>query len=65
MPYVGSESMKAGYGDAIYGYAANQQVLEHYMEKMHATHVGVLHPYQFCVFEDEIKTYIYINGIHG
>ena len=60
---AGSESMKAGYGGAIYGYAANQQVLEHYMEKMHATHVGVLHPYQFCVFENEmqeiIKTYTY------
>ncbi len=33
------------------------------MEKMKATHVGILHPYQFCVFEDEmqeiIKTYTY------
>ena len=33
------------------------------MEKMNATHVGILHPYQFCVFEDEmqeiIKTYTY------
>ena len=32
-------------------------------EKMKATHVGILHPYQFCVFEDEmqeiIKTYTY------
>lgn len=60
---AGSESMKAGFGGAIYGYAANQQVLEHYVEKMKATHVGVLHPYQFCVFENEmqeiIKTYTY------
>ena len=60
---AGSESMKAGFGGAIYGYAANQKVLEHYMEKMQATHVGILHPYQFCVFEDEmqeiIKTYTY------
>ena len=60
---VGSESIKAGFGGAIYGYAANQKVLEHYMEKMKATHVGILHPYQFCVFEDEmqeiIKTYTY------
>ena len=51
------------FGGAIYGYAANQKVLEHYMEKMKATHVGILHPYQFCVFEDEmqeiIKTYTY------
>ena len=33
------------------------------MEKMQATHVCILHPYQFCVFEDEmqeiIKTYTY------
>ena len=25
------------------------------MEKMKATHVGILHPYQFCVFEDEMQ----------
>ena len=60
---AGSESNKAGFGGAIYGYAANQKVLEHYMEKMNATHVGILHPYQFCVFEDEmqviINTYTY------
>jgi len=60
---AGSESMKAGFGGAIYGFAANQKVLEHYIEKMKAVHVGILHPYQFCVFEDEmqaiIKTYTY------
>ena len=60
---VGSESLRAGFGGAIYGYAANQKVLEHYMAKLNATHVGILHPYQFCVFEDEmqeiIKTYTY------
>ena len=60
---AGSESMKAGFEGAIYGYAANPKVLEHYQEKMKATHVGILHPYQFCVFEDEmqeiIKTYTY------
>ncbi len=60
---AGSESAKAGFGGAIYGYAANQEVLKHYMEKMKATHVGILHPYQFCVFEKEmqeiIKTYTY------
>ena len=57
------ESVKAGFGGAIYGYAANQKVLEHYMVKMNATHVGILHPYQFCVFEKEMqeimKTYTY------
>lgn len=60
---AGSESLKAGFGGAIYGYAANQKVLEHYMEKLNATHVGILHPYQFCVFEEQmqviIKTYTY------
>ena len=60
---AGSESAKSGFGGAIYGYAANPQVLQHYIEKMNATHVGILHPYQFCVFEKEmqeiIKTYSY------
>ena len=60
---AGSESAKASFGGTIYGYASNQKVLQHYMEKMNATHVGILHPYQFCVFEKEmqeiIKTYTY------
>ena len=60
---AGSESLKAGYGGAVYGYAANELVLKHYIEKLNATHIGILHPYQFGVFENEmqkiIKTYTY------
>ena len=57
---AGSESLKAGYGGAVYGYAANSKVLTHYIEKMRATHVGILHPYQFCIFEEEMQNIIKI-----
>ena len=53
--------MKEEYGGASYGYATNQKVLAHYTDKVKATHVGVLHLYQFCVFENEIQ--VIKNGI--
>jgi hypothetical protein len=60
---AGCESIKAGFGGVVYGYAANSEVLAHYVEKLKATHIGILHPYQFGVFEKEmqeiIKTYTY------
>lgn len=60
---AGRESLLAGLGGAIYGYAANEKVLKHYVEKLRATHIGILHPFQFGIFENEmqelIKTYTY------
>ena len=51
------------WGKLVEEYEVYALVLEHYMEKLKATHVGILHPYQFCIFEDEmqdiIKTYTY------
>lgn len=55
---AGSESVKDGFGGAVYGYAANQKVLNHYIEKLHAVHIGILHPYQFGVFEEEMQEII-------
>lgn len=37
------------------GFAANQQLLEPYINVFHATYLGMLHQYQFFVGEDEAK----------
>lgn len=61
---AGRESITSGFGGAVYGYAASQEVLNHYIERLNAIHIGVLHPYQFGVFENEMKeilsTYTYV-----
>ena len=33
----------------IYGFALNKKILNHYIEALGATYLGVLHPYQFAV----------------
>ncbi|MBR4314451.1 MAG: hypothetical protein IKP66_06025 [Lachnospiraceae bacterium] len=37
----------------IYGFASNEKVLQHYIEKLNATYLGLQHRYQFAVMEDE------------
>lgn len=54
-PQMNDSPKYAGVGGHLFAIAGS--------ESMKATHVGILHPYQFCVFEDEmqeiIKTYTY------
>ena len=54
----GRESVKAGFGGVVYGFAANQHVLNHYVENLGATPIKMLHPYHFMIFEEEIKKLI-------
>lgn len=49
------KSVKWGYEGVIHGFAANQQLLEHYINVFHANYLGMLHQYQFFVGEDEAK----------
>lgn len=60
---TGQESVKAGFAGAVYGFAANQNVLNHYVERLGATPIQMLHPYHFMIFEEEmmklIETYDY------
>ena len=57
------ESTKCTNGPAIYGYAANKKLLNHYMDKFKAKHIPFSHPYQFAIAEERaqalINTYNY------
>ncbi len=35
----------------MYGFAANQELLEHYTDIFHGEVIGILHPYQFAIDE--------------
>lgn len=45
------KSIQWGYEGACYGFAANKELLDHYMEKFNAEFLGQLHQYQFFVNE--------------
>ncbi len=47
------KSIQWGYDGAIHGFAANQKLLEHYINVFGAEYLGMLHQYQF--FIDEIQ----------
>ena len=48
---VADKSIQWGYEGALHGFAANQELLEHYIEVFHAEYLGMLHQYQFFVDE--------------
>ena len=52
---AGDLSMKEGFGGAITGNAADSKLVEHYCETFGAEHLGLLHPYQFFVDEENAK----------
>lgn len=43
------DSVKNGGYGTIYGYAANKQVLDHYIQKFGAIHIPIAHEYQFII----------------
>lgn len=50
------KSIDFGYDGYMYGFAANQDLLKHYVEVFHGEVIAILHPYQFAIDEDEAKT---------
>ena len=58
-------SFALGYDGFIYGFALNKKILNHYIETLGATYLGVLHPYQFAVKTEasrkllEVYTYVW------
>ena len=44
-----------GHNGVVYGFAANEKLLKHYIEKLNAIYLGVLHKFQFAIMEDEAK----------
>ena len=39
----------------MHGFAANKQLLEHYINVFHAEYLGMLHQYQFFIDEIQAK----------
>lgn len=49
------KSIEWGFGGAVHGFAANKELLEHYMNVFGAVHLGMLHTYQFLIEEDAAR----------
>ena len=47
------KSLEYGYDGIVYGFAANQYLLNHYIERFNAEFIGSLHPLHFAI--DEIN----------
>lgn len=46
------KSVEAGYDGVVSGFASDQKLLEHYVEKLHAEAICMLHEFQFMVDEE-------------
>lgn len=49
------KSFEYGYDGYMYGFAANKKLLEHYVNIFQGEVIGLLHPYQFAIREQESK----------
>lgn len=49
------KSVDFGFDGMMYGFAANKQLLDHYIEKFNAEFIGILHPFQFAIDEENAK----------
>ncbi|MCM1385964.1 MAG: hypothetical protein NC231_01440 [Bacillus sp. (in: Bacteria)] len=49
------KSIQWGYEGAMHGFAANEELLEHYIDVFHAEYLGMLHQYQFFIDEEQAK----------
>lgn len=50
------KSVDFGYDGYMYGFAANEELLQHYVDVFHGEVIGMLHPYQFAIDEENAKT---------
>ena len=50
------KSIQWGYGGVMHGFAANQELLAHYIEVFHAEYLGMLHQYQFFIGEEQARS---------
>lgn len=49
------KSLEYGYDGFMYGFAANEKLMKHYVDKLNAEEIGILHPYQFAIDEENAK----------
>ena len=43
------KSNQWGHGGAVYGFAANEELLEHYMRTFDGEYIGILHRFHFLI----------------
>ena len=49
------KSMQWGHGGAVYGFAANEELLNHYLKTFGGEYIGTLHKYHFWISETMAK----------
>ena len=49
------KSLEYGYDGFMYGFAANEKLMKHYVDKPNAEEIGILHSYQFAIDEENAK----------
>ena len=49
------KSVEWGFEGAVHGFAANEELLKHYIDVFHAVYLGMLHQYQFFIDEEQAK----------
>lgn len=49
------KSFQFGFDGYMYGFAADQELLEHYVRTFHGEIIAILHPYQFAIGEQAAK----------
>lgn len=49
------KSLQWGHGGAVFGFAANEELLRHYLKMFQGLYLGVLHQYHFWIPEEQAK----------
>ena len=49
------KSVQWGHDGAVYGFAANEKLLNHYIERLDAEYVGIMHQYHFIIPETKAR----------
>lgn len=52
---AGKKSIEAGFDGDVYGFAANEKLLQHYIEKLGAEPICMLHQFHFGIFSDQMN----------
>lgn len=50
-----NKSFKWGFDGIMYGFAADEALLKHYMEVFGAEFIGIQHPFHFMIDEEKAK----------
>ena len=52
---AGKKSIEYGYDGDVFGFAADEKLLQHYVEKLGAEAICMLHQFHFGIFDDQMK----------